>query len=288
MNLSTREAAEINKKVNEEMAQDVVNFQFTSPDEWHDFCRYLQMQNRYVLNKKWNKFIETILFTAKKRVHILKQGKILYRARIGSEEYEYTVKDEKGNSCPNIGISPLSPKEIDAPPGEKALEGRINPRGISYLYLANNEETAISEVRPWLGKMITVGQFRLCKDITVVDASRDKHGRHFISDGEIEPSEEWESYVWRDINRSFSTPVSRGEEHRYYVPTQYLSECFKNAGYDGIMYRSSLTMDGYNIVLFDPRNARLKAAGLYDIKSVIYEFGGPSNVYVCKEESNKS
>lgn len=280
--------ARINREANEEVEQDEEVFQFNSPDEWHDFCGYLQTQNRYVLNKKWNKFIATILFTAKRREHILKQGKILYRARIGSEEYEYEMKDEEGKPCPNIGISPLSPQEIEAPPREKAREGRINPRGISYLYLSNNAETAISEVRPWLDKLITAGQFHLNRDVTVVDASQDKHGRYYISDKKIEPSEKWESYVWRDINRAFSTPVSIGEEHRHYVQTQYLSECFKNAGYDGIMYRSSLTVDGYNIALFNPRDARLKAAGLYDIKSIKYEFGGPSNVYVCKEDSNKS
>jgi RES domain-containing protein len=280
---------QINKKVNAEMVQDTGSFQFVSPHEWHDFCRYLQTQNRYVLNEKWAKFVQTVLFTAKKREHILKQGKILYRARIGIEEYEYEMKDKEGKSCPNIGIAPISSQEINAPPGEKAREGRINPRGISYLYLSNNAETALSEVRPWLDKLITVGQFHLCKDVTVVDASQDKHGRYFISERKIEePSDKWESYVWRDINKSFSTPVSNGEEHRHYVQTQYLSECFKNAGYDGIMYRSSLTMDGYNIALFDPQNARLKAAGLYDIKSVKYEFGGPSNVYVCKNESDQS
>ena len=281
--------AQINKEICEKMSQDVGKFQFVSSDEWYEFCRYLQKQNRYVLNTKWNKFIETILFTVKKREHILKQGKILYRARIGSEEYEYEMKDEEGKTYPNIGIAPISPQEIDAPPSEKAREGRINPKGISYLYLASNTETAIAEVRPWLEKMVTVGEFSLSRDVTVVDASQDKHGRYSISERKIEePSEKWEPYVWRDINRSFSIPVSVGEEHRYYVPTQYLSECFKNAGYDGIVYKSSLTKEGYNIVLFDPKSARLNAAGLFDIKSITYSYDGPSNVYVCKEESNKS
>ena len=270
------------------MAQDVESFQFVSPHEWEEFRRYLQKQNRYVLNKRWNKFIETILFTAKKRKRILKQGKILYRARIGSEEYEYEMKDEEGKPHLNTGIAPLSPPEIDAPPSEKALEGRINPKGISYLYLSNNEETAMSEIRPWLNKMITVGEFKLSRDVTVVDASQDKHGRYIVSHNIKEPSEKWEPFVWRDINRSFSIPVSVGEEHRHYVPTQYLSECFKNVGYDGVVYKSSLTKEGHNIVLFDPQNARLKAAGLFDIRSITYAFDGPSNVYVCKEEANKS
>jgi len=269
------------------MSQDLRKLQFRSPNELHEFRKYLLMQNRYVLNKRWNEFIETVLCTAKKREHILKQEKILYRARIGSDEYEYEMKDEDGKPQMNFGISPLSPQEIDAPPSEKAREGRINPRGISYLYLATNTETAISEIRPWLGKMVTVGEFSLCKDVVVVDASRDNHSRHYVSEDKIdEYSEKWETYVWRDINRSFSIPVSIGEEHWHYVTTQYLSECFKNAGYEGIVYKSSLTKEGYNVVLFDPKSSRLKASGLFDIKSITYKYSGPSNVYVCKEKSN--
>ena len=118
-----------------------------------------------------------------------------------------------------------------------------------------------------------------------VDASLDKHSKHFLSEKKIdEPSEKWEAYVWSDINYSFSTPVSVREEHNHYVPTQYLSEYFKNAGYDGIIYKSSLTEEGHNIVLFDPKVMSLMAAELHDIKSITYEYGQGANGYVCKKE----
>lgn len=252
------------------------NHKFVSPDEWHEFCTYLLTQNRYVLNKKWQDFIETVLFTAKKREHLLKSGSVLFRARIGSDEREY--EDVRGRY--RIDINPLPPSEIEAPPMGKALEGRINPKGISYLYLANNIETAISEVRPWLKQEITVGRFSLCKDIAVVDASKDKHSRHILSEKKIErPSEEWEPYVWRDINRSFSIPVRVGEEHTYYVTTQYLSECFKNAGYEGIVYKSSLPEEGYNVALFDPKVVRLLGAQLFDIESITYKYKESASPY---------
>ena len=155
---------------------------------------------------------------------------------------------------------------------------------ISYLYLANDIKTAISEVRPWLKQSVTVGWFSLTRDLKVVDASKDKHSRHILLGRPFdEPSEEWEPFVWRDINNSFSMPVSAGEEHNYYVPTQYLSEYFKNAGYDGIIYKSSLTKDGHNFALFDPKVARLKGAWLYDVKSIDYTYEESANHYVCKE-----
>ncbi|MFH1799119.1 MAG: RES domain-containing protein [Candidatus Omnitrophota bacterium] len=213
---------------NELIAEESIlgNSKFVSPDEWGGFCTYLLKQNRYVLSKKWKRFIETVLFTAKKREHLLKSGSVLCRARIGSDEHEY--EDDQGEY--RIDINPLPPPEIDAPLSGKAIEGRINPKGISYLYLANSIETAISEVRPWLKQEVTVGRFSLGKDVLLVDASQDKHSRYVLSERKIEePSEKWEPFVWRDINQSFSIPVIFGEEHIHYVPTQYLSECFKNA-----------------------------------------------------------
>ncbi|MFT6194061.1 MAG: hypothetical protein ACJASU_000960 [Cognaticolwellia sp.] len=41
-----------------------------------------------------------------------------------------------------------SPQELSAPPSNLASSGRINPQGISFLYGALEENTAISEVRP--------------------------------------------------------------------------------------------------------------------------------------------
>lgn len=257
------------------MSQDIESPKFISPDEWRKFCRYLIKQNRYILNKKWGRFIETVLFTGKKREHILEKGGVLFRARIGSDEREY----EDGR----IDVSPLPPQEINAPPYENTIEGRINPEGISYLYLANDVETAISEVRPGLKQDVSVGRFSLTRDIAVIDASQDKHSRYVLSEQNIErASEEWEPYVWRDINYSFSFPIRVGEENAQHVPTQYLSECFKNAGYDGIIYKSSFTKEGYNIALFDPKVTRLLGAQLFDIVSIAYEYTETANPYFLK------
>ena len=245
---------------------------FISPHQWKKFCTYLLSKNRYILNNEWDNFIKTILFTAKKRERILKKGGPWHRARIGKKEDKW-----------RIDINPLPPQEIKAPPNKKACEGRINPRGISYLYLANDVKTAISEVRPWLKESVTVGFFDLIRDLNFVDASQDKHMSFFFKKIPTnEPSEKWEQHVWGDINHSFSVPITTREEHIYYVPTQYLSECFKNAGYDGIIYKSSLTEDGYNIALFTPKNAVLNHARLFDIKSIAYEFEESANPYKVK------
>lgn len=69
--------------------------------------------------------------------------------------------------------------------------------------------------------------------------------------------EEIGAYVWGDINRAFSLPLDPGVEEKRYIPTQFIAELFKNRGYQGIAYKSSVREDGYNIVLFNPSNANL-------------------------------
>lgn len=101
---------------------------FKSPDEWRYFCNYLIKTNRYILDKHWEKFIGTILFTAEKREFIFKKGATLVRARIGSHYEEKEGPDGEHK----IDYGPWHCKDMVAPPSNKARSGRINPRGISY------------------------------------------------------------------------------------------------------------------------------------------------------------
>ncbi|NLK52763.1 MAG: RES domain-containing protein [Syntrophomonadaceae bacterium] len=41
--------------------------------------------------------------------------------------------------------------ELCAPPKEKCSAGRLNPKGVPYLYLADSIDTVISELRPSTG-----------------------------------------------------------------------------------------------------------------------------------------
>ena len=255
--------------------------EFKSPNEWQQFCDFIVRTNRYVLNKKWADFIDTILFSSKKRETILETGTKLVRARIGS--YEEEREEENGEL--RILSGPLPPKELMAPPPNKTKDARINPRGISYLYLSNSVETAILEVRPWIDQEVSVGYFEIKKDLKCVDTSRDKKGT-FIYLGKGKPNlsqGKKEEYVWGGINSSFSRPVRSEDETINYIPTQYLSEFFKTNGYDGIIYKSALTEKGYNIVLFDPKNAVLKGARVFQIKSIKQTFEECDNPYTYKD-----
>ncbi len=69
--------------------------------------------------------------------------------------------------------SPLSPtlEQLGAPPAQLAGHGRLNPRGIPYLYLASDELTAISEVRPWKDAELTLAEFRTIRTLKLANFS---------------------------------------------------------------------------------------------------------------------
>ncbi|MDQ6706725.1 MAG: RES family NAD+ phosphorylase [Acidobacteriota bacterium] len=77
-----------------------------------------------------------------------------------------------------------------------------------------------------------------------------------------------EAGVWGDIAEAFSKPVTLDEPHSDYVPTQILGESFRNCGYDGIVYKSFLNPEGFNVALFDLASADLMNCGLYKTNSL--------------------
>jgi hypothetical protein len=160
---------------------------------------------------------------------------------------------------------------------DRAHDGRANPKGIPCLYLATKEETAISEVRPWIGSYLSVGQFQLLKPIEIIDCSRYHSDTKFYFK---EPSkEEIEKAVWTAIDCAFSTPMMRSDDVADYVPTQIIAEAFKKAGLGGIAYKSNFGANGFNVALFDPQAADLINCNLYRIDDIKFSFSEHDNRY---------
>ena len=63
-------------------------------------------------------------------------------------------------------------KKWGAPPINKTTDGRANAREIRCLYLGDTAETTIYEARAGAYDYVTVGKFRLKKDIIVVDLKK--------------------------------------------------------------------------------------------------------------------
>lgn len=270
------------------MEPDNKNKQFNDPEDWQKFAKYLCETNRFILSDYWDNFIKTVVETSHNRVMPLPKGTTLVRARIGSEWVTFDDGDEQ--PCP------ISPHNMGPPPKNIAEEGRLNPKGIPYLYLSTNKATAIAEVRPWIRSEITIGYFKILEDLKVVDTSNDKPKSHLskyiFTNNNIElrsvesySDVEKKEYIWGDINSAFSQPISPNESTLKYLSTQYLSEIIKTNNYDGIAYKSSLSDDGYNICLFYPDKAKCIGCNIFEIKKIKYEFEQSGNPVKLSEDN---
>jgi hypothetical protein len=131
--------------------------------------------------------------------------------------------------------------------------GRINAENDPCLYTAEDENTAIREVRPWSGALGTLAQVSTARDLTLVYCAGD-----FFRDEDLaflhtlpnEPSPaDREHYVWGQINAAFRAPTTSADTTKLYRPTQVLAQEFRK-GVDGIIYSSS-TGSKRNFVFFD-------------------------------------
>lgn len=218
----------------------------------------------YIRSAAQEDFLKAIAETSKTRERSVSQGEALFRAQEGHEwrKYEFDGEEDK-EACP---FCPERMKPLKTP----ASGGRANPAGIAYLYTADNERTAIAEVRPWVGAHVSVAKLTLVKSVNLVDCTVDERRSLKLYSREPSPKER-ERAVWSDLNKAFARPVNPNESQRDYVPTQIIAEAFRHVGFDGIIFRSSLC-DGRNITLFDPDAAIICACALFRVSSVQYAF----------------
>ncbi len=202
-------------------------------ENWKLFREELKHNNRFFPRNAFNlKTIEPF----GKHIGTLyrKDERELYRARIC-------------NSKKPFGIS-----EMGKPPKEKVLNGRANPLGIPYLYLANSVQTAISEVRCNKGEYITVATFEINENLELADL---RDPKTTISPFELESDAELEM-MYRNmpflilLGNELSKPVIPRIANLEYLASQYLCELIKHSGFHGIIYKSSLS-EGDNLVIFN-------------------------------------
>ncbi len=206
---------------------------------WSNFFKELRFKNRFTLSKESQKFIDEVLnYASEYKIITFESNRPFYRSRINSY---------KGG----IGVDgPHKITDMGAPPIDKASSGRLNPTGIPYLYLASDEITAISEVRPWVRCDITLAKFKLQRSVKLINFSK----THFFTQPEGEKFRT-PNFIWDELmTHLFSTPFDPRSD-TLYIPTQYIAERIKGLGFDGIMYDSSLNPGGYNLTLFDTNAA---------------------------------
>ncbi|MGA3135777.1 MAG: RES family NAD+ phosphorylase [Terracidiphilus sp.] len=166
---------------------------------------------------------------------------------------------------------PLRAREMGAPPKRIASHGRANPAGIPYLYLGSSPVTAVSEIRPHTGERAYIADFMVRRGVRVIDLRnpREMVSPFLLDAGDIGKMRNDLPFLER-LGDELTRPVLPQAAAIDYTPSQYLCEFIKNCGYQGVIYRSSVS-DGMNLALFDPKLARCGAVTEYNVTRVAVE-----------------
>lgn len=176
--------------------------------------------------------------------------RIWYRARIRTGDEIYEIE------------------KMGAPPKRLSSHGRANPAGIPYLYLGSKPETAAAEIRPHTGEIACVADFTI-PDIQAVDL---RHPRKLVSPFILEDASaigqlRADLPFLERLGEELTRPVLPSGAAIDYIPSQFLCEFIKKSGFDGVVYRSSVS-DGINLALFDPDKAEGGTVSLYSVSKV--------------------
>ena len=149
-----------------------------------------------------------------------------------------------------------SKKDSGAPSPNIASEGRLNAKGISFLYTCNNMETVVYELRPTREEIISIATFIVNKNCRFADLTRYKSDK--ITDTRL-------AELLRLIADEFSTPHYAGHNYAF---TQYLAGHFMNMGFEGIIFESSLNPGGENFVFFNPNDCEAIKSRLFIVDNI--------------------
>lgn len=235
-------------------------------ESWENFSEEIKYKTRFH-SEKFN----TDIFRNYLRLLAIpiSKGEILYRGRRSDDEgYPST--------------------EMGSVPSEKTQAGRANPKGIPYLYLANNIETVLYELRAVKMSYVTVAEFELIEAGQIIDLTKVDQISPFIFENE-------EMLTQHIVNRKnlkvihneIVKPASQDESYLDYLPTQYIFDFIrkhkkvliereysmdeKHQEIIGVKYKSSLNPLGINYVFFKDEIFDVKNVTVYKIDNVEYQ-----------------
>ncbi len=219
-------------------------------ESWDYFCSKIMHKTRFFnneliegLNSLFSE-LDNFEYEYKKPIRVIEPSDLeatFYRARYATGSLENIY------SNPRIELGP--------PPASFASSGRMNPVGVSVFYGAFEPKTCIAEIRVPVGEIALSGQFKLEKQITVLDLTvlneiQEPRNPHYADDNQ------WGLlYFLRHFSSEISKPVQSHNAHLEYLPTQALSEYLAyhfQPRIDAIIYPSTQTNGkGRNIVILN-------------------------------------
>lgn len=234
-------------------------FESDEHERWHVIGAWERVANdlthgRRFFNDEVRRFFDSLISEAlnatdtayselRPAVRIMPIGSNFYRARIASGISE--AKDFKDMPADKLG----------APPRKRAANNRMSPAGASLLYVSNNAETCIAEVRPSIGDLVVVGRFISTSALKIFDftslSKRLVHAPLSYFDARYEERVEHRRLL-EYLHDEIARPVRASNID--YVVTQALAEFIRyetSEKFDGIAFRSVQCTEGINYVLFD-------------------------------------
>jgi hypothetical protein len=225
----------------------------TNVEQWENFREELKHRNRFFPNnapaiphlEPFGKYIGVLLNKGSKK---------FYRARI------------------NTSDKPFKISKMGKPVKKLVSNGRANPIGIPYLYVASSIDTAISEVRGHKGEIVTMAEFQIKSNLELADL---RDPKSTISPFELNEENELE-LIYKNmpfltlLGNELSKPIIPREANLEYLSSQYLCELLKHIGFHGIIYKSSIS-DGNNYVIFNAKKIEAIKTYQYQIIDVTTE-----------------
>ncbi|UUZ78500.1 RES family NAD+ phosphorylase [Polaromonas sp. P1(28)-13] len=221
----------------------------TMAEEWLDYCDAVKEHPRR--KPHLHRLFDEELNRLKAEVQ---RGTMLYRSRLG-------FKSVDGRHEPYTGAC------IGAPPPNKAKPGRANKQREVVLYVADQEETAVAEVRPARGNLVSVAEIRTVQDLRLIDLHAPMRPSNPFVD-EVPAYELEMEHLLTGFAEELATPLRRTDDYREYRPSQTLAHLIRKRGYDGIRYPSAMSPGGSNVVIFDPKMTETGSSRLIEVSDI--------------------
>ncbi|PMP11892.1 hypothetical protein BCS92_19300 [Vibrio tasmaniensis] len=224
--------------------------------DWDELSRELKHSRRFTHMRAtvfFENLIRTCIYSIDKKheeendeynsvKRVIKKGTTLYRGRLTSDDKHRQSFQRKPSEL------------LGAPPSLLAANNRMSPPGISFMYTANNPQTAIAEIRPYVGDTIAVGSFITKKtltffDFTLLDSAKLKSASILTSPKQDKFYQH--GYLLNTLHELISKPFRATSLN--YIQTQMFAETIRNYDngmFDGIIFKSSQLEGGINYVIF--------------------------------------
>jgi RES domain-containing protein len=235
---------------------------------WDHFVRIVKHEVRYFFDHALSNSIDeqyepaTLLPTIGS---LVKRLGLLGSLPVGTQLFRARKKDQEEFF--------LDAEQLGAPPSEIASSGRMNPAGISYLYLAFDQQTALAEIQHGQSDQSAIGQFEVLRDLQILNLTKLPDLPSIFDDNSRDEREGLiflESFI-----EEITKPVEKdNRKHIDYVPSQVVSEYFalvfqpgNGEHLDGILYPSAVHPSGRNLVLFPSERTYIRRFDQVGFKS---------------------